>query len=150
MMQPETWKWIGELSGRVWAVAGPLVGVLVGAWLATRNQKRQWFLDNKRGEYRELLDTLADCGSKFAIIYGHKSSLVEGSEIKIAGEAARNSANVIFSRLFIAQEMQELGMMDRWTKAVSLLQETRDGPRFAVTLDGIMDDIRKAALKDFS
>jgi uncharacterized membrane-anchored protein YhcB (DUF1043 family) len=43
---------------KVWAAIGPLIGVLVGAWLTARWQRKRWIQDNKRAEYREVLDAL--------------------------------------------------------------------------------------------
>jgi hypothetical protein len=42
----------------IWAAIGPLVGVVIGAWLAARWQDRRWILDNKKAEYRGILDAL--------------------------------------------------------------------------------------------
>src|SRR5438067_2224291 len=43
---------------KIWAAIGPLIGVLVGAWLTARWQRKRWIQDNKKAEYREVLDTL--------------------------------------------------------------------------------------------
>src|SRR5713226_10620517 len=42
----------------VWAAVGPLVGVIIGAWLSARWQRTKWILDNKTTEYRGILDAL--------------------------------------------------------------------------------------------
>jgi hypothetical protein len=46
----------------MWNVIGPLVGVVIGAlltpWISWRWQHRQWVMDNKKQEYRDLLDGL--------------------------------------------------------------------------------------------
>ena len=68
----------------------------------------------------------------------------------MAEEAARSSANAIYNRLFIAGEVRMLNITKRWTDATTALTKTHDGRAFAGELDDIMDDIRKAALKDFS
>jgi hypothetical protein len=57
MIQPETWKMIGDYASKSWAAVGPLIGVLVGAYLTGR-QKRDWLADNKKEEYRELLSAM--------------------------------------------------------------------------------------------
>lgn len=44
---------------RAWSAIGPLVGVLIGAWLARSWQQKQWLLDSKKAEYRELISTLS-------------------------------------------------------------------------------------------
>ena len=43
---------------KIWAVTGPIVGVLIGSWLAARWQRTQWIQDNKKVEYRQLLDAV--------------------------------------------------------------------------------------------
>jgi hypothetical protein len=58
MIQPETWKMIGDYASKSWAAVGPLIGVLVGAYLTGRRQKRDWLADNKKEEYRELLSAM--------------------------------------------------------------------------------------------
>src|SRR6266404_6383389 len=50
---------VGSVFRSVWLAVGPLVGVLVGAYIANRNQRKHWIADNKRAEYRKLLSTLA-------------------------------------------------------------------------------------------
>jgi len=46
----------------MWNAIGPLVGVVIGAlltpWVAWHWQRKQWMLDNKKQEYRDLLDGL--------------------------------------------------------------------------------------------
>jgi len=148
MIQPDTWKRIHDDAVSAWSILGPLVGVLLGAWLATRNQRRHWLLDNKRAEYRKLLTTLSECASKCVIAYGR--STAEGRDLRVAHEAMRVSTTVIYSRLFIAKRVQELELRKRWTEAISLLSKTRDPGKFGQETDKIMDDIRRAAVEDLS
>ncbi len=42
----------------IWAAVGPLVGVIIGGMLTAWWQRRYWILDNKKAEYRELVDAL--------------------------------------------------------------------------------------------
>jgi hypothetical protein len=41
---------------KIWAAVGPLIGVFIGSWLAARWQQRHWVQDNKKVEYRTVLD----------------------------------------------------------------------------------------------
>jgi hypothetical protein len=47
----------------LWTTLGPLIGVAIGALLTpfctSRWQRKQWLLDGKKAEYRELLSVLA-------------------------------------------------------------------------------------------
>src|SRR5271168_4199164 len=54
------WPIVGGYAKNVWAVAGPLVGVLIGAYISNRNQRKQWIADHKRVEYQTLLSAMTD------------------------------------------------------------------------------------------
>jgi hypothetical protein len=134
----------------IWAVIGPPAGIVLGSWLATRNQRKHWLLDNKRAEYRELLTTIAEAGGKFVVFYGMEPIVATGEQQFMIGETARTSVDVIYNRLFIAHEVEKLHIQKRWETAISALQGTRDVNAFGKSLDGIMDDLRRAALNDLA
>ena len=51
--------WITEARlYAIWAAVGPLAGVIIGGWLASHWQRKQWIADNKAREYREIFDAL--------------------------------------------------------------------------------------------
>lgn len=134
----------------IWATIGPLIGVLLGSWLATRNERKHWIGDNKREEYRELLTAIADAGSSLVVHYGASPIVVSGQEEFRVGEVARRSVDAIYNRLFIAKTVEDLGIMKRWEDAITALRKTNDVSNFAQLMDGIMHDVRKAAIRDFS
>ena len=53
-----TFSVIREIAQALWNALGPLAGVLLGVWLTWHWQHKHWVLDNKRAEYRQLLDAL--------------------------------------------------------------------------------------------
>lgn len=134
----------------IWAIFGPLVGIVIGSWLTTRNQRKHWILDNKRDEYRELLTTIADTGSNLLIFYGAKPGFTIGPGTQMTGEALRKSVDTIYNRLFIAGQVGRLDILTRWKEGISALQSSRDVNAFAKAMDGIMNDIRTAAIEEFS
>jgi hypothetical protein len=133
-----------------WPVLGPLVGIWIGAYLTTRNQKRQWILDHKRAEYRELLTAIGDVGSKLVLYYGTNPFVANSDEQLAIWEATRTTVDVIYNRLFIAQQIEKLLIQSRWENAVSLVRKNRDVRLFGHIMDGIMNDIRNTAIKEFS
>jgi hypothetical protein len=133
----------------IWAIVGPIVGILLGSWLTTRNQSRHWLLDNKRSEYRELLTTIADAGSKLLVFWGRNPVVASGEEQFMIGETARQSVDVIYNRLFISDEVKKLDVLKRWETAIDELRKSRNVDVFGKSMDQIMDDIRSAALADF-
>jgi len=64
------------------------------------------------------------------------------------GETARQSVDVIYNRLFIADEVKKLNVLKRWEATIDLLRRSRNIDAFGKSMDQIMDDIRRAALKD--
>jgi hypothetical protein len=134
----------------IWAVIGSPAGVLLGSWLATRNQRRRWLLDNKRVEYRELLTTIADAGGKSVVFYGTEPVVASGEHQFLIGETARTSVDVIYNRLFISEEVEKLNIQKRWEESISALQKSYNVNAFGESLDGIMRDIRQAALCDLT
>jgi hypothetical protein len=55
---------------------------------------------------------------------------------------------VIYSRLFIADEVKKLNILKRWEDMIDLLRRSRNIDGFGKSMDQIMDDTRRAALKD--
>jgi hypothetical protein len=132
----------------IWAICGPLMGILLGSWLTTKNQRRHWILDNKRDEYRELLTTIADAGSNLLVHFGVNPIVMSGDEEFRTGEIARKSVDVMYNRLFIAKTVADLGIMKRWEDAIRVLQKTHDVRNFSKLMDGIMHDVRRAATRE--
>jgi hypothetical protein len=126
------------------------MGILLGSWLSTKNQRTHWILDNKRDEYRELLTTIADAGSNLIVHYGTSPIAVSGQEEFRIGEIARRSVDVIYNRLFIAKAVADLGIMKRWQDAISALDKNHDATNFSHLMDGIVHDLRGAAIGELS
>jgi hypothetical protein len=97
------------------AVVGSLAGVALGAWLTSRRQHKQWILDNKKLEYRELLDALQ---SYRWVVTQHRR--VDGSgaiRLDVTAEShyaladALNSVwNKVSDRLFVREALVNSGV----------------------------------------
>ena len=145
MIQPETWKGIHDEVKAAWVVVGPLVGVLIGAYVANRNQRKHWSLDNKRLEYRELISTLA---RSFTTIVNVESRPERSRENAMEGETAKMQAlNVIRDRIFIGMIVKRLQLFDRWTEAVRLFYSGRDYKKFAADFEDIMFELEQYSRK---
>lgn len=136
---------VKECATKSWTAIGPLLGVLVGAYISSRNQKRQWGLDNKRAEYRELLTTLTECGSE--LMSFPTGELADRRRID---EIARLSVNVIYNRLFVADMVISTNLMKRWRDCISDLRTSKNINAFRTEFDSIMNDIRSVAKRDLS
>jgi hypothetical protein len=144
MIDPQTLHYM-DVS---WRAIGPLVGVLVGGWITSRNQRRHWFADNKRAEYRELLEQITKC-------------MIESLELSRdphnRDQMARFHTGLVVatimieSRLFVSETLRKLKISNRWMEvcvAWTSPEETLDPFKFTDAAQEIMGEIRKVALED--
>lgn len=110
---------------KAWSSIGPLVGVLIGAWLARSWQRKQWLLESKKAEYRELLSGLSE--SAHYIGNNSPNLTVQGMLTVRTGDQERGSAEsltrgfrTIEDRIFIADTVARQRIEERW---VSLTKE---------------------------
>jgi hypothetical protein len=118
----------------LWAAIGPMVGIVVGHLLTRSWQREQWILDSRKEEFRELLSTLT-------MTY---SLLVQ--RICTTESTAKASA-VIRDRLYIAVEVEELKILERWKRIESLsnsppLLNAVDGPFRDLTTDIVIEALK--------
>jgi len=131
----------------VWAAVGPLVGVGYGHVLTKRWQKEHWIADNKKQEYRELLGILTN---SFSIIvqFGVPNVLFSGDEIQKRHAAEMAVLAALRNRLFIANEIRDLKLFDRWSAATKSFEDDRDVLKFSAAFGSIGKDLHEKALKD--
>jgi hypothetical protein len=134
----------------VWAAVGPLVGVRYGHDLGKRWQKEHWISDNKKQEYRELLGVLTDSFSTIIQFARTPKQTVlftnDETQKRHAAEIAALAA--IQNRLFIANEIRKLNLLDRWVSATRSFEDNRDRAKFSDAFASISSDLRQQALKD--
>lgn len=111
MVQPETWKAIGEYSGKAWSVLGPLLGVLIGAWLGRSWDSKKWERDNRKEECRELIKSITHAAAL-------ELNIGSGTSQQEAYDAYLESLKTIHDRIFIAEDLEREKIMDSWAYAV--------------------------------
>jgi hypothetical protein len=108
---------IVKFASAAWFFLGVLIGTLVGAYIADRNQKKRENTNSKKDEYRELLSTLTQASRKIADFHG---PVVDHSpdEERAYYEAKEKALIVMDSRLFITSEIEKIDLRSRWISAV--------------------------------
>jgi hypothetical protein len=102
----------------IWAAVGPLLGLVVGAWLQARGQHQQWRRDNVRQECRELLGQLSV--NRFAFINWRKSMAAHEVGPHATALEDRYSDAVLdlhrnlHSRILIANDLKRANIPNRW------------------------------------
>jgi hypothetical protein len=146
MMQSATGTSIGGVALAAWSVVGPLVGVLIGAYTANRNQRKHWIADNKRLEYRELITALVEASGRLIQLY--LPGMAHGPKEQDDAFVAETKATItILDRVFIADALKELKLADRWTDALSNLRATSSVRQFVLVTETMRDDVIASAAK---
>ena len=111
MTQPETWKELASYASKAWSAVGPLVGILIGAWLARSSDRKRWLADNRKEECRELVRSIS-----------HASALALdidfGRPRAEADEAYIQTVQTFKDRIFIADDIAKKNLLDLWADAV--------------------------------
>jgi hypothetical protein len=127
---------------RSWSAVGPLVGVLIGAWLTRSWQRKQWELDSRKAEYRELISTLSESFHQIATYQRFNMQPPEVrqkiSEAEVAGQS------VIADRIFIEKQLRMRQVSEHWD---SLIAE-RDLPRLWTRWTELHDALVRMAHRD--
>ena len=120
----------------VWAVLGPLVGLLIGNFLQSRSQLKQWRRDAGKQEYRELLSTLARCHA----LIGRLTSKF-GNETKEDDEnlavAHADALNVIRDRVFIADDVAQMDLLNKWLRLTLNYHKSHDVGAFRTEFEAV-------------
>jgi hypothetical protein len=93
-----------------------LAGVLIGGWISSRNQRRQWVLDNRKAEYRELLEGLFKASED---IIKARPNIAAGMSPELI-DAIWRGQRLLRNRIFIAQEIQAGGIPQDWEQIANL------------------------------
>lgn len=124
----------------VWAAIGPLIGILIGQFIARSFQRRQWILDCRKAEFRELISALSDTIVHLMMFTpvleaGHGEK--EFAEFLASEKVAMR---VLSDRIYIARDIKELNTTDRFLSAVQGAQRSNIAER-GTTLASIMAEL---------
>jgi len=110
-----------------WAAIGPLAGIVLGHVLSRTWQFRQWKLENRRQEYREVLQALTTAYlqmQRFKV--GEKGTANAKDQIEVEGlsehsyrieQAKMESFRVLQDRIVIADELEWVDALRTWADA---------------------------------
>ena len=111
---------IMKTLGELWNLFGPLIGflgVLVGAWATGRWHHTHWVLENKKQEWRELIDALVECARE---ISKSKRAKPEQPEYSQLFPAQLKGSVFIQNRIFIAKVVERNSIKDDWNELLRI------------------------------
>lgn len=108
---------------QVWAALGPLIGISVGAYFTRAWQRKQWTLESKKTEYRELLSTLSRSVrcilNNSPGLWGGGPYVVTGEQEKNVMEADTEARSTIEDRVFIHNAIENEKVLEHWQLLVA-------------------------------
>lgn len=131
----------------LWGVIAPLLGILVGHYLTRSWQQKQWMLDRRKEEWRELLTTLTHSFVTICKLTGPMMVLDRG-DMRALDEARTVAQTTIRDRVFISKEVKDLNIYETWVKAARAFEKDMIYIPFAEQYAVINAKIVDAATKD--
>ena len=123
---------------QAWSVTGPLFGVLVGGYLSTSAQSRKWLADNKKEEYRALLEALLVSFEQLYRVDRRQDEFNYTHHIETLELVAERT---ILNQIFISADLENLKLWDRWKDMVTKLRDTRKEGAFFDDFMALRKDI---------
>jgi hypothetical protein len=141
-MQPQTATLIVGALG----IGGTLGGIICGHLLTRSWQRKQWLLDRRADEFRELLTALSD--SLRVSMLMHSGGALGPNEQREIANAHSAAIRVIRSRIFVFYDIAKLDIELRWIRAVNAHKESLDVEPLAKVFNEIRIQIVDAVRKD--
>lgn len=101
-------------------IGGPGIGSLIGSlatqYLSAKQRHREWTKDNKKLEWRELIDALREAIRVMAWHYDDcmPFRVRSGEDERYRAEAMRKGEVIIRDRIFISKKVRDSGLFDQW------------------------------------
>jgi hypothetical protein len=106
------------------AIAGTLLGVFIGHVLTASREHRKWLADQKKAEYRELIDQLYET---VTVVLENKMKMDSDEKAReTVNTAVKKLARIFEDRIFIAQELEKLKIKEDWLGLKRVLHARAD------------------------
>jgi hypothetical protein len=134
------------ISGAI-GILGVVVGAVLNHFFSSRSQKEQWNAENQKAEFRELVTALNKSFATILALSRNTPFFHEDQRRLDVTLADTDAARTIADRIYIADEIVKLKVMERWTTAARKFAHGQDIVAFGNEVSQLTGDIRQLALK---
>src|SRR5713226_4331654 len=96
---------------------GTFVGNLISFWLTSNLQRKNWVKDNKKQEWRELIDVLREA-LRVMMEHRHQNyaegNITPAEDVRYREEAIRKGYVALGDRIFIVKKVRDRQLFDKW------------------------------------
>jgi hypothetical protein len=107
---------------------GTVVGNVVSYFLTSRQQRRVWLQDNKKAEWRELIQSLNDSMERMGYAFEVNVARPATDPLLDWRGAAGAGNRAVRSRIFISDVLERSGIVKEWDSLLTYVW-SRDNPR---------------------
>jgi len=107
-------------------IGGTLCGIIVGHVLTRSWQQKQWLMDQRKDEFREVITALHDSMVSEAT-RGRDSFEITSEERRDKALKTSDFYRTLGTRVFTAKDVWDLGLEERWRKILDEFREKDDG-----------------------
>jgi hypothetical protein len=136
---------------------GAFIGNIVSHLLTSRLQRRNWLYDNKKLEWRQLIDELQECMELMGLAFRWKGAIESHAELaeerrKITRGMVRGG-QIINNRIFIAEVLKRNDIQRKWVGLANLTKSNTEdlaaaGLKFVNAFNELHDEILRLARQD--
>lgn len=105
------------------------VVAVITAWITSKlissREHQRWILDNKKLEWRELVDEMHECFDRMANFHNRTEASIPRSEVDAS---IRHGFRILRNRIFVADTITQNKIMEKWEELVTYRQSA-DLPR---------------------
>lgn len=116
---------VGGNAKEIWGYIGPLVGLYAGNYLTKSSQRKQWLLDRRREEFREVVSAMTHATVELQAYMASKTSSTPQPFTEWLG-AFKDAGKILADRIFIANDLNEADIPTRYMDAAAKLMESGD------------------------
>ena len=128
----------------LWGAVGPMVGILVGHVLSRSWQQKEWILDRRKEEFRELVSALTAATVEFLVFHTSRGTKTpQPMETWLA--AQKVAYQTVADRIYIATDMTAMEVGERYLKISSDLREFEHFDEPANRMTALLNEIVEVA-----
>jgi hypothetical protein len=117
----QTFSLLLLLAGGAISLISAFVGAAINTWFTSRREHKRWLFDQKRIEYRELLDGLHECMENMSGAF-LKVNVTKPQNLPDVAIARGNI--LIHSRIFVWPALEKFGIEKRWEELATYVIQT--------------------------